>query len=749
MSRFKSNLRNKNILRAIAVSLIFSGTVVITAPVEAQSAVNKEYDFNIPAQTLSDALNRFALQTGLQVSAHGDAIRGLRGHPVQGRMTAQQALAQLTNGLGLYFEIKPDGSVVVSNVASDANALTLSPIMIQDAVNFDRHAGGADRIDSKYISGTVLARRNPTTVKKVFAGEAAVSVGGAIASSQKVFVRGVEEHNLAVTIDGARHNNKVFHHSGNNFIDPSLLKAVRVDPSVAPADAGPGALAGGIAYETVDVDDLLSPDKNFGGFATATYDTNSETFTNSESMYGRLGDFEALGFFKWGKGDDYDSGLGEQTYGTGTNLKSFLGKVAYEADNHRFELSGESVKDNSNRPFRANLQNLTNRNEARERIYTVERTNVVFNYNMEHAQGWLDPRVTIGYGVSSVKVPSPYGSDGETRSLSAKFENDFHLDVRNKITAGLDFYNDVNAYQDNSTTEIDERARNFGLFTQARLQPMKDLKWSIGLRGDTQTFTGLDGTDIDTNGLSGNTSVAYKVIENTTLKAGYSNVFGGIILSEGFIYNKGAWDYRNNEVKPTRAQNFSVGVETTHNGFTFDFGVFRTDADNVRNPTYSGGPHLKHDFITRGYEVGAGYYWNNGFAKLSFSDSTIKVDGSAAKSDSDTTQYLGAPLGKVFALEAEHTFHDLGLTVGGTIDGALKNKDTTKAGNAALDGYTTYGLYAEYKPKELEFLTLRLEGNNLNDQAYADRATYGQDFANVEPMLEAGRSFLFSLRADF
>ncbi|WP_417783971.1 TonB-dependent receptor [Terasakiella pusilla] len=749
MSGFKGNLRNKNILRAIAVSLVFTGGIATTTTGFAQSAVTKEYDFNIPAQSLADALNSFAVQSGLQVSASSDAVRGLQNQAVQGRMSAQQALTQLTNGLGLYFEVKQDGAVVVSKVQTDAGTVTLTPITVAEASSTDRHADGADRATSKYISAATLARRNPTSVKKVYAGEAAISVGGGIPSSQKVFVRGVEEHNLAVTIDGARHNNKVFHHSGNNLIDPSLLKAVRVDPSVAPADAGPGAIAGGITYETVDVDDLLAADKNLGGFVTASYDTNSETFTNSESMYGRVGNLEALGFFKWSKGDDYDSGLGKQTVGTGTNLRSFLGKVAHEANNHRFELSGESVKDDANRPFRANLQNLTNRNEAPERIYTVERSNVVFNYNMTHADGWLDPRVTIGYGVSSVKVPEPYGSKGETRSLSAKVENDFHLDTENKITAGLDFYNDINAYKDNSTTEVDERARNFGIYTQARLQPMEDLKWSVGLRGDAQTFTGLDGTDIDSQGLSGNTSVAYEVVKDTTLKAGYSNVFGGIILSEGFIYNKGAWDYTNNQVKPTRAQNYTVGIETKHSGFTFGFDVFRTEADNVRNPTFSGGPHLKHDFVTHGYELGVGYDWTNGFAKLTFSDTAIKVDGSAAKSDSDTTQYLGAPLGKVYAVEAEHTFADLGLTIGGTIDGALKNKDTQKAGNLALDGYVTYGLYTEYKPKELDFLTLRLEGNNLNDQAYTDRASYGQDFANVDPALEAGRSFLLSLRADF
>ena len=59
------------------------------------------------------------------------------------------------------------------------------------------------------------------------------------------------------------------------------------------------------------------------------------------------------------------------------------------------------------------------------------------------------------------------------------------------------------------------------------------------------------------------------------------------------------------------------------------------------------------------------------------------------------------------------------------------------------------GAYAEYVPPQADFLTLRVEANNITDEEYADRASYGQDFATVEQMLEPGRSFLFKLRAEF
>ena len=87
--------------------------------------------------------------------------------------------------------------------------------------------------------------------------------------------------------------------------------------------------------------------------------------------------------------------------------------------------------------------------------------------------------------------------------------------------------------------------------------------------------------------------------------------------------------------------------------------------------------------------------------------------------------------------------------MGGTVDAALKENSTADAGNGALDSYEVFGAYAEYVPPQADFLTLRVEANNITDEEYADRASYGQDFATVEQMLEPGRSFLFKLRAEF
>ncbi|MFD0387765.1 hypothetical protein ACFQ4K_07915 [Tistrella bauzanensis] len=101
------------------------------------------------------------------------------------------------------------------------------------------------------------------------------------------------------------------------------------------------------------------------------------------------------------------------------------------------------------------------------------------------------------------------------------------------------------------------------------------------------------------------------------------------------------------------------------------------------------------------------------------------------------------------AIEAGHRFDTIGLAIGGTIDAAFKNKDTVDQGNLPLESYQAVGLYAEYQPPMADFLTLRVEGNNLFDETYADRATYGQEFSNVVPLYEPGRSVLVKATVHF
>ncbi|OJG00088.1 TonB-dependent receptor [Pararhizobium antarcticum] len=713
--------------------------------------VSASREFDIPAQSLAGALNAFGRQSGLQVTLSADTARGARSSAVSGSLPPAQALASLLAGTGIPYEISGGTAVIGRAGAADGGAagnVAADGATVLDQISV--YGDGVAGIGGVTITADDLAEKNPANLADVFAGEPGVTVGSSLPMSQKVYVHGIEETNLAVTIDGSRQNNKVFHHSGTNLIDPGLLKAVGVDAGIAPADAGPGALGGAIAYETKDARDFLDAD-GFGGFIASDYDFNSETFTTGLSAYGMKEGFEVLGYFKFGKGDDFSGGNGQAVQGTGTDLLSGIGKVAYEFESgDRISLSHDRVHDAAPRPYRANAGFVdTGRPwEPIVRDYTLDRQNTVFTYTDSTPEGWWDPKLVLAYSKTALEVPvfpqPTYLAVGTTDSFNGKFENKFAFDI-GSITAGIDFYSDE-AELEGGADASREKASNVGIYAQARLEPWERTRLSFGVRGDQQWFTGTTDEEWDDAGFSGNLSGEYDLIEDLlTAKAGYSHVWAGVPLAENFIMNPN-WDYGSGPQSGS-ADNYALGLEAKYNGFSIEGSVFRTDLDDARAARYAILRGIEnHDVRSQGFEIGAGYDWVDGYVKVKYANIDVTIDGVPA--DSDTGTYLAAPAGQFITLAAAHTFTDWGVTVGGDVEFAL-DYDDVSPGSLPFDGYEVVNTYVEYKPISHPNLTLRAALNNVFDETYSDRATYGQEFGTVTPLYEPGRSFMLSARATF
>lgn len=636
-----------------------------------------------------------------------------------------------------------------TSLAQSDEPFQLNTIFLETATESENSV----EVDSKDI-----ARQNPADLQDLFKSEPAISVGSSIPASQKLYVNGVEENNLAVSIDGSRQNNKIFHHNATTLIDPSLLKAVRIDPGVAPADAGAGALAGSIAYETRDVDDLLDESLTFGGFVKSEYDSNGEIFTNSGSVYGRKGGFEYLGFLKIADGDLREDGAGNTIIGSGTNLAVGLGKVAYETQSgDRFEFSAEQVNDDDARPYRANIGLISGgRPVALTRNYDLTRQNFVFTYTDETPTGWWDPTIKLAYSETDLIIDEETQySQGTTDSINGKIENRFAL-ANGSVTAGLDFYSesatlDYRYLADSTYDEAGtEETRNVGVYAQARLEPFERTRVSYGLRADYQEFTGIDGSTSSDSGFSANFSGAYDLSEQLTISAGYSNVWGGVPLAENFIINP-AWSYPDGGLEAVTAENMFIAANATFGAWDLSGKVFRTNINNARAASYNGGPDLTADLDTRGFELGLGYEWGDGFARIGYANIDSEINGRTA--DSYSGNYLTTPLGEVVTLEIAHYLPEYSLTVGADAQIVLSETNTydfdTGGQGPTLPSYEVVNAFVEWQPKANKNWTVRGEVNNLFDANYASRATYGQEFESVDPLNEAGRSFKISASLKF
>ena len=614
--------------------------------------------------------------------------------------------------------------------------------------------------DDISISSEGLALSNPADLSELFVAEPTIAVGSSIPMSQKVYVNGIEENNLAISIDGARQNNKVFHHNTTTLIDPALLKAARVDPGVAPADAGPGALGGALAYETKDASDLLAPGETFGGRYKLEYDSNGDIFSNSLSVYGREGGFEYLGFAKVADGGLREDGNGDEIIGSGTDLLSGLGKLAYEAQSgDRVELSYERVVDDEIRPYRANLGAIVGgRPLPADRPYDLERTNIVLSYSDTTPTAMWNPTARLAYsGTKLVNDESALSTNsitsGETVSLSGEFSNRFALSW-GELNAGLDFYSDEAdldylALSSGAREAATEKLSNIGLFAQARMEPTSNARLSFGARADFQDFEGTDGSSQSESGLSGNISGEYDVSDDLTISAGYSHVWGGLELAENYILNP-AWDYSSG-IEEVTADNLYLAANYTMGAWVVDGKLFATNIDNARAAVWGVSPALTADVQSRGFELGLGTAWEDGFFRAGFARVDTEINGRSA--DSYYGNYLTMPMGDFLTFQVAHRLNN-GVLLGGDVQVAFDFDDTYDAATGGsgpeLDGYTIANVFAEYTPKRMDNLTLRAEVNNLFDEQYSSRATYGQEFVGeVEPLTEPGRSIRLSAEIVF
>lgn len=118
-SRRRGTLAARLLLTS-ALGAAAAGAPAMIPPAAAQ--VGSARSFDIPAQPLASALNAFGRQSGLQVSMAATVARGMSSRPVQGVLTADQALGRMLAGTGIPFRITAEGTALVGTAASAAAA---------------------------------------------------------------------------------------------------------------------------------------------------------------------------------------------------------------------------------------------------------------------------------------------------------------------------------------------------------------------------------------------------------------------------------------------------------------------------------------------------------------------------------------------------------------------------------------------------------------------------------------------------
>lgn len=619
----------------------------------------------------------------------------------------------------------------------------------------------------------------------VFRESPSVSVGGSVGVAQKIFIRGLEDAYLNVTVDGAQQTSTLFHHIGRVTLDPDLLKQIDVQAGAGEATSGPGAIGGSIRFKTKDAQDLLRGDEQFGGRVKASYFSNEGT-RYSGSLYGKLSDsWGLLGYYSTVDRDNFEDGDGNEVLGTAADQDLvFLKASGYIADNQYLSISAEQRDEEGEFSARPNWVVLEGaplyRSEA-------ERDTYVANYRFDH--GALVFLEATAYQTSSSFRGGRFDflSDIDTYGFDIRNTSDISNHV---FTYGIDYRKDeVESGPGVGPVQNAEEGSVMGIYAQAHSNITPELLLSYGVRYDDFDFQqqiliddyyGTPVTDepsgLDDNELSFNVGLEYQLTEAWTLGLGYAEAARGKQIGDGFTLDEYLYDGEDvpvvaSDVVPETVTNIEASIEYSANNLNARLSAYESTIDDVLFSGYQGNSVFNNigDLESSGVEFNLAYRLDSVDVYFGFSSVDVELmprEGlySVPYNSIDINGYefvgLGNSRGDTWVLGADYTV-TADISVGfnitmvddiniDTLHQALENGWTDSLYSLNKADYTLVDIYGEWEVTN--DLRLNLAVTNLFDEAYIDHSSVG-DYSEVFPSVigpqEAGRDIRLSVTYDF
>ena len=619
----------------------------------------------------------------------------------------------------------------------------------------------------------------------VFRESPSVSVGGSVGVAQKIFIRGLEDAYLNVTVDGAQQTSTLFHHIGRVTLDPDLLKQIDVQAGAGEATSGPGAIGGSIRFKTKDAQDLLRGDEQFGGRVKASYFSNEGT-RYSGSLYGKLSDsWGLLGYYSTVDRDNFEDGDGNEVLGTAADQDlMFLKASGYIADNQYLSISAEQRDEEGEFSARPNWVVLEG---APLYPSEAERDTYVASYRFDHsALVFLE---ATAYQTSSSFRGGRFDflSDIDTYGFDIRNTTDISNHV---FTYGIDYRKDeVESGPGVGPVQNAEEGSVMGIYAQAHSNITPELLLSYGVRYDDFDFQqqiliddyyGTPVTDepsgLDDNELSFNVGLEYQLTEAWTLALGYAEAARGKQIGDGFTLDEYLYDGEDvpvvaSDVVPETVTNIEASIEYSANNLNARLSAYESTIDDVLFSGYQGNSVFNNigDLESSGVEFNLAYRWDSVDVYFGFSSVDVELMPredlySVPYNSIDINGYefvgLGNSRGDTWVLGADYTV-TADISVGfnitmvddiniDTLHQALENGWTDSLYSLNKADYTLVDIYGEWEVTN--DLRLNLAVTNLFDEAYIDHSSVG-DYSEVFPSVigpqEAGRDIRLSVTYDF
>ncbi|WP_311269227.1 TonB-dependent receptor domain-containing protein [Sphingobium sp. WCS2017Hpa-17] len=770
-------------LRVLALCLAAGQALPVAA--QAQAATTQQFD--IAAGPLGAAIARLGRQAGIVVAVDPALVRGKQSKGLRGAYAAEQALGRLlapaglraqADGRGGYRVLGAPATPVATRAAyqpaSASHAAVPAPAPLDDGYA-DAAITVVGALTDVEIDEKQIEFRQASTLSDLFRQVPSVTVGGSLGIAQKIYVRGLEDSMLNVTVDGAPQRGTLFHHIGRVSIEPELLKTVDVKAGSGEATSGFGAIGGAIRFQTRDADDLLLPGQSVGGMAKAGWFSN-DGYKLSATLYGKLvGDIGIIGSYTYVDRDNMDDGDGNPLYGTAATQKLGFVKVGGDlGGGHRLSLSYEQRDEKASFGQRPNWPVL-----AGDPLFPAKgkRQTATLNYGFSPADG-IDLEAT-GYWTRSRFIQDRYdrwglygatirsaGFDARARFRQAGHDLIVGAEYRNDKVVSQ-YLEDVSVWGDwawdASVGRFEEKGTVLGLYAQDHWTILDPLTLSYGLRYDAYDLTQVtyrDGAHSD--GLSWNAGLRYEIFDGLALSGSFAEAFRGKEIGDAFTLERrpGRISLQPG-LRPERVDNIEAGASFERGGLKlsavwYDMRIKDVILDQIGNGPAPQAPNYHENvgrFKAKGVELRAGYATGPFSIDAYFNHYRSRLNGDMIEGYEHIG--LGTSVGDNWNVTAGYKpSPSLGFEVSVTHYNDLNNievlqrnveigwADTTQF--VDKPGYTVVDIFGRWQPFRTERLTLLAGVYNLFDinyRAHASVADYTAipDFEGVVGVRDPGR----------
>lgn len=630
-----------------------------------------------------------------------------------------------------------------------------------------------------------IERWQAADLADVFRPVPSVSVGGSVGVAQKIYLRGLEDTHLNVTVDGAALTGTLFHHIGRVSVEPELLERVDVQAGAGEATAGFGAIGGAIRFRTRDAQDLLAPGQRVGGLLRGGAFTN-DGYRTSASAYGLLHEnWGLLASYVLVDRDNMQDGAGNEMFGTSAEQRlAFVKLSGVPTDRQRLSLSYEQRDEEGEFGQRPNWPVMEG-----EPLFPGEaaRRTAVATYSLDlNGAVFLEAN---GYGTRSRFTQDRYDRWGrygaEMETWGFDLRNTSHLGP-NRLTYGFEHRADrvTSRYLadpavwsewawDPEVGRFVEEGDLYGAYLQNHLRLAAPLLLSAGVRWDSYSLEQVTYDDeTSSSGFSGNIGLRFEPLRHLALSAGIAQAMRGKEVGDAFTLERRPGRITlAPDLDPERVTNAEIGGVWDDGRFSASASLYRMSIDDVIQDQLGGGPPPQDGVYyenigsleSRGLELGLGYALERMRARLFFTTYDANLNGNVVEG----YEHIGLANASGDKLDLSITWLpnrsvELGWNstfVAGMEDIEVLHRALEIDWIDALQtvdkpGYGVHDASLRWRPFGGDRLTVDLAVQNLFDKQYRDHASVADyngipGWEGVAGLYESGRDIRISVGTRF